>query len=133
MRPPITAAATSRTKIPSTVTGTDSLMTCSSRLRLYAFGVEAITDPRLCQNVLRFGRIRFDFLAQLADEDAQVFGLLDVVAAPDAREQRAMREHLAVLPDEMHEQIKFLWRQMHLAPAHRDAVCCEINAKISNC
>src|SRR5205085_11760106 len=111
MSPPITAAATSRTKISSTVAGADSLMTLSSHWRSCAScagWVEAITDPRLCQNVLRSGRIRLDLFAQLADEDAQVFGLLDVVAARDGRKQRAMREHFAVLPEDMPEQIKFL-------------------------
>ena len=57
-------------------------------------GNEAISDPRFGENIARLGRIRFDLFAQVANEDAEVLGLIRIVAAPDFREQRAMRQDL---------------------------------------
>ena len=32
--------------------------------------IEAVADPRLCQDIARIGRIGFDLFSQLADKDA---------------------------------------------------------------
>src|SRR5262245_17084753 len=75
--------------------------------------MKAVTDPRLGENVVRVRRIRLNFLAQLADEDAQVFGLLDVVTTPDGTQQDAMRQHFAGMAEQIHQQVVFLWCQMY--------------------
>ena len=75
---------------------------------LLIFRVEAITDPWLCEDVARFGGIGFDLLAKLADEDAQVFGLFDVIAAPDGAQQCAVRERFIRVADEVDKQLVLL-------------------------
>ncbi len=47
-------------------------------------GIEAITDPGFGEDVAWCGDLRFELLAQVADEHAQVFVLLDVVTAPES-------------------------------------------------
>src|ERR1044072_2934935 len=83
-------------------------------------GVEAVADPGFGEDVARAGRVGFDLLAQLADEDAQVFGLLDALAAPDRREQRAVRENLAGVVQEVDEQLEILRREPHVRAADDD-------------
>ena len=51
-------------------------------------GIEPIPDPRLGDQISRVGRIRFELLAQLSHEDAQVLGLFLRRFAPDRFEQR---------------------------------------------
>src|ERR1700730_896104 len=79
---------------------------------------EAITYPRLGKNVARRGRIGFEFLSQVADEDAQVLVLLDVIASPHSCQQRVMSEHLSGVVYEINEEIKFLRRQTDLTTTH---------------
>src|SRR5262249_26333460 len=95
------------------------------------FHIKAITDPRFGENVTRFGGIRLDLLAQLTDEDAQVFGLFDVIAAPDRSEQRAMSENFIGVADEINEQVVFFRRQMQLFAMRFDHARFEINLEIA--
>src|SRR2546421_10487489 len=89
-----------------------SLLSCA--------GVEAITDPRFGEDVDGVAWVWFDLLAQLGDKDAQIFGLLGCVAAPDGGEQRAVREHAARMAQQIDEQIELLRRQTQLASADHD-------------
>ena len=80
---------------------------------------------------MRVRRIRLNFLAELTDEDVQVFGLLDVVTAPDGPQQNAMREHFAGMADEVHQQVVLLRRQMHLLTPHSDAAGVQVDVKVA--
>ena len=82
--------------------------------------MKAVADPRLGENVVRVRRIKLNFLAELADEDAQVLGLLDVVTTPDSPQQNAMREHFPGMADQVYQQVVFLRRQMHLLTPYGD-------------
>src|SRR5262245_65647194 len=95
------------------------------------FHIKAITDPRFGEDVARFGGIRLDLLAQLTDEDAQVFGLFDVIAAPDRSEQRAMSEDFVGVADEIDEQVIFFRRQMQLLAASFDPARFQVNLEIA--
>src|SRR6266446_7989197 len=72
--------------------------------------LEAIPDPGLGENVLRSCRVRLDLLSQLADENAQVLGLLDIVAPPNRRQQRTVRENFPSMTGQMDHQIKLFRR-----------------------
>src|SRR6185369_8123193 len=58
-------------------------------------GIEAITDPGFGEDVAWARRVGLDLLAQVTDEHAQVFVLLDVVAAPEGRQQGAMSQNFS--------------------------------------
>src|SRR5438128_2677665 len=93
--------------------------------------IKAIANPRFGHDVARLGRIGFDLLAQLSDEDAQIFVLLGIVAAPDGAQQRPVRQDLARIAQQVDQQIEFLRRQMKLSPTVSDCVRVEIDAKLS--
>jgi len=47
-------------------------------------GIEAVADPGFGKDVAGSGSVGFDLLAQITDKHAQVFVLLNVVAAPQS-------------------------------------------------
>ena len=53
-----------------------------------AFGDETVADPGLGLDVLLAG-FGFEFFAQLADKDAQIFGLVGRLCSPDTAVSRA--------------------------------------------
>ena len=59
-----------------------------------AFGNKAIADPGLGLNVLLAG-IGFEFLAQLADKNAEILRLMGRLCAPDGGEEGSMGYDLA--------------------------------------
>ena len=61
-------------------------------------------QPWFGENILRRSGISFDFFAQLPNEDAQIFSLLGVIAAPDCAEQGAMRDDFAAILEEVHQK-----------------------------
>ena len=67
----------------------------------------------------------------MSDEDAQIFVLLGIVAAPDGAQQRPVRQDLARIAQQVDQQIEFLRRQMKLSPTVSDCVRVEIDAKLS--
>ena len=56
-------------------------------LSLNASWFESVSDPRFRQQIFRIRRVRFELLAQLTHEDAQVLGLLLRCFAPHRFEQ----------------------------------------------
>ena len=67
---------------PSTSSG--QALATAGRMPALLSGLEAISDPRLGHNVARRGGVGFQFLAQLADEDAEIFDLLGALSAPNS-------------------------------------------------
>src|SRR6516164_5620754 len=57
--------------------------------------LEAVSHPRLGENVLRRAGFGLQLFAQLAYEDAQIFVLLYAIASPNRVEDRTMGQHLA--------------------------------------
>jgi hypothetical protein len=45
--------------------------------------IKSVAHPGFGQDVAGLGGVGFDLFAQLADEDAQVFGLFGVITAPN--------------------------------------------------
>src|SRR5215470_5521599 len=94
-------------------------------------GVQAVADPRFCEDVARFRLIRFDLLSKMADEDPQVFGLFYIIFTPDDTEQNSMGMHFARVADEIDQEFVFLGRQTNHLPAHAHAAGFEVDAKIA--
>src|SRR4051812_30690091 len=72
-----------------------------------AFGHKTIADPGFGLDVLAPGQA-VELLAKLADEDAQVLGLVGRLSAPHRGQQRAMGHYLAGIARQVQQQIKFL-------------------------
>jgi hypothetical protein len=47
--------------------------------------VESVTCPWLGEDKTGFCAVSFDFFAQVSDENSEVFGLLDIIAAPQGQ------------------------------------------------
>src|SRR5271166_3267936 len=76
-------------------------LTSASRL-------EAVSYPRLGENIFRRAGFGLQLLAQLADEDAQIFVLLDTVASPNRVEDRTVGQHFARVLRHVHQHVEFL-------------------------
>src|SRR5208337_690902 len=94
--------------------------------------LEAVTYPRLGDDVTRRGRFRLQLLAELADEDPQVFHLFGTLPAPDGSEQGAVRRHFAGMARQIGQQIEFLGSKVDLAAADGDFMGRLIDAEIAN-
>ena len=55
---------------------------------------QLITDPRVCQNVLGLGRLRFDLFSKLLHQSSQKIQLVTVVRPPNRTEEFAVRDDL---------------------------------------
>src|SRR5208337_363320 len=71
-------------------------------------GFEAVTYPRLGDDVTRRRRFRLQLLAELADKHPQVLHLFGALTAPDRSQQGSVRRHLTGAARQIGEQIKFL-------------------------
>lgn len=60
---------------------------------------KSISDPWFGANMFRLRRVLFDLFAELADEDAKVFGLFGKIAAPDRGENRSVRDDLVAVAE----------------------------------
>lgn len=47
--------------------------------------VESVTGPWLSEDITGFSGVDFDLFAQMSEENFEVFGLLDIIAAPHSQ------------------------------------------------
>src|SRR5437588_11071139 len=94
------------------------------------FRIEAIANPGVGEKVAWCGRIGFDLLSQLTDENPQVFGLPGVISTPDRAEQRTMSQNFSGIADEINHQIEFFRRQAQLVSGLSDCVGFKIETKM---
>ena len=103
----------------------------SGRLSLQSFlNLQPVADAWLRQDMPRPLGVRFQLLAQLADEDSQRLHIRAVRAAPYLLQEMAVRQHLAGVDHELLENVVLLGRQPHLAAAHADAPMHEIDGEV---
>src|SRR5947208_17078432 len=95
------------------------------------FRIEAIANPGVGEKVAWCGRIGFDLLSQLTDENPQVFGLPGVISTPDRAQQRAMSQNFSGIADEVNHQVKFFRRQAQLVSRLSDCVGFKLETKIA--
>ena len=74
--------------------------------------------------------VGFDFLAELVDEDAEVFGLVAVVRTPDSLQQAAVGLGFSSVGDELPKQLEFLGRQLYGSAFYGDRAFFEIDHQI---
>src|SRR5882724_834697 len=106
------------------------LIPSSASFCSFAFRLEAIAHPRVCDNVLR----RFpglNFLAQLIDEDAKILWLLHALSAPNRIEQDAMGKDLVRVAGHKDQKIKLLGREMDFFTAHTHLTGFRVNAEVA--
>src|SRR6185369_17057429 len=104
---------------------------CAFSAFLWLVFLEAVADPGFGEDVAWRGCVGFDLFAKVADEDAEVLILLDVVAAPQRGEEGAMSKHLAGVLYEIDQQIEFFRREMNRFASHRDLTRLEIDMKVA--
>src|SRR3984885_579746 len=83
-------------------------------------GTKTVADPGFGDDVGRFFGT-FDLLAQLADVNPQILGLIGV-GAPHGVKQSTVRENLAGMLCQIHQQIELLGCRVRILPANDDAV-----------
>src|SRR5208282_2619083 len=93
--------------------------------------LEAIADPRLGEDVFRRASVRLQLFTQLAYEDAQIFVLLDAVAAPHRVEYGAVSQYLARMPRHVDEHIEFLGSEPHFPAGNRNGMGVEIDVEVA--
>src|SRR5436190_14060355 len=72
---------------------------------------EAVSDPRLAQEISRIGRVGLDLLAQLRHERPQVLRLFDGIRPPDGLENRAVGENSIAIVCKQGQQLKLFRRE----------------------
>jgi len=63
--------------------------------------LQAITDPKLGQDVRRARRVRFELLPEAPDEHPEILHLIAVRRPPNLAQQMPVRKHLSGVRDEM--------------------------------
>jgi len=82
---------------------------CSGRLLSGGMGLliggiaESIADPRLCKQILRLGRIIFDFLAESSDIGSQVVEFRAVLWSPNRTQQLGMGYWDSTIPHQQRQ------------------------------
>ena len=104
-------------------------MTC-----LWLLGVwhhEAVPDPWLRDDELRFCGVRFDLLAQVVDENPQIIALIAIVGPPDRLQQVPVWYWFAPLGYEVSQYLKFFGREMDVLTLDPDLSILEVDLQIS--
>ena len=81
-------------------------------------------------NVAGVPRVRLDFLSQLIDEDAQIFGLLAVIGAPDRLQQLAVRDGFIGVQDQVAEKVELLGREPDFVAGDDDLTGAKIDLDV---
>src|SRR3954471_13162574 len=80
---------------------------------------EAVSDPRLGDEVHRSGWHRLELLSQLGDHYAQIIHLIAVVWPPDCLQQLAVGQHRIRMRDQVAQQLELLRAEPQAAPVGR--------------
>src|ERR1700722_12311721 len=75
-----------------------------------AGGSEAVADPGFGEDVFGLGGVGFQFFAKLVNDYAEVFGFFAVVRSPDGLQEATMRQRLALIGNQVLENVEFLGR-----------------------
>src|SRR5579859_454308 len=92
--------------------------------------MKAVTNPGIGHDVLRLVA-RFDLLAQLVDEDAQVFRLLHALSTPYGIQEHAVGQYFVRVPRHENQQLEFLWRQVDFPASDAHLARFRIDVKIA--
>jgi hypothetical protein len=94
------------------------------------FGDETVANPGLGEDVLAIAA-GFKFFAQLAHENAQVFGLIGRLRSPDGGQQRAVGDDLSLVAGHVQKQVELLGSEMHRPAENRDGVGFGVDDKVA--
>src|SRR6266513_6530516 len=96
----------------------------------HARRLETISHPRFRPDVVRLRRVAFDLFAQLIDDHAQIFRFFSIFRPPNGLQQSSMGQRLALIGDEVLEDLEFLRGQVHFLAAHRQLPAFEIQREV---
>src|SRR5690349_12014053 len=109
----------------------DTRIQGSSPAFLSAGVLESVADAGFSENTSRPRRVELKLVAQIADEDAQIGGVLDMRRSPQLVEDMAVRQHLASIGHQLGQQLVFLGRQAHFGAAALHDAAHQIDRKIA--
>ena len=95
-----------------------------------SFRDETVADPGFRLDVL-LASFCLEFLAQLAYEDAQIFGLVCGLGSPDRGEQGAVGHNFSRMASQVEEQVEFFWGEMDGLAEDGDAVSVRIDYEVA--
>src|ERR1700683_5844371 len=100
----------------------------ASSLALGLMGhVELLSEARLSQDITRLGGFRFDLLAELIDEHAQIDDLVTIVLAPHRLQQPAMRNGSIGIGGQILQKIELRGGQTDFVATHNDPARSEVD------
>src|SRR2546429_9332255 len=94
---------------------------------------EAITNPRFGQDVLRLGRIGFDFLSQVSNKHSQIVGLIAIVRTPYRLQQLPVRHGFAGMRHEITQKIELFGSEANGFLSGPDLPRFEVDFEIARC
>src|SRR5579871_2493446 len=99
------------------------------RLR-YLGDVELISDARLGQDVAGLGGLRFDFLSQLVDENAQINHFVSIIRSPYRLQEPAVRNRGIRAGGKILQKIELGGGQADFVAADDDAAGGKMNLQV---
>src|SRR5687768_6401394 len=85
-----------------------------------AWFFERVAGAPAVHDVYRVARVVFELLAQITDVEPEVVRFAGVLVAPDARDERLRRDHLAGVLGESRQEPEFGWRKRDVDPIFFD-------------
>src|SRR2546429_2389531 len=89
--------------------------------------MEAITYPRLGNEIFWIGWVLLDFLAQLIDEHSQILHFISIVWSPHRLQQFRMRNRNIGVRHKVLQKVEFFRRQPGLTISHNNTPQVEID------
>src|SRR5690348_8205782 len=96
------------------------------------FWIEPVADPRFGDEKPGVRGVRFQLLAELPHEHAQILWLFLRSLTPNGLQQRGMRDHPVGMPRHVDEQIELLRRQAYFMAVRMNAARGEVDPELSS-
>src|SRR5262249_32188270 len=93
--------------------------------------LEAVTNPGFRHDIAGRRRIRFKFLAQLANKYTQIFDLFGAVASPDCAQQCTVGNNFSRATGKVYKKIKFFGSEMYFLALKHYLMGSQINFQVT--
>src|SRR6266496_6603199 len=94
--------------------------------------LKPVSDPGIRNDVAWRSFIDFQFLSQVSNANAQIFGLFHAVGAPNGRQQRAVSDDPVGVTREIDENLELFRGEMDFASPYFHSVTGDIDMEIAN-
>src|ERR1019366_10641360 len=89
--------------------------------------IKPVANPRLGEEAGGMGGVRFDLLAKLIDEHAEILYLPAIIRPPHGLKKFSMGDGHIRIAGEVTKKVKFLGSQMHFLTVHSNPASNEID------